>query len=299
MSVDTTSPLQTQLIQLLKLYSDFGITTAVSENESNHFAYIPPKTQHPPLQKNQAISRAAHASSVSITTTAPSIPAAPPSHPTAIMRKAIANTMPENQLAAIQNCTSLEELRTLMSTFEGCNLKQTATNMVFADGNPQAKIMLIGEAPGADEDREGRPFVGLSGQLLDRMLKTVDLSREKNIYISNIIPWRPPGNRQPTPQEISLCRPFIQRHIELINPKILILVGGVATKTILNAADGIMKLRGQWHAYSSSGLPAPIKTMATFHPAYLLRSPGQKAQVWRDLLMVKKEVLDLQSEGTL
>lgn len=299
MSVDTTFPLQTQLIQLLKLYGDFGITTAVGENQSNHFAYTPPKLQPQHLQRQQVTPRSASVPSASIgTPSTPSTETLPPP-PLIPVRKTIVNTMPADQLAAVEKCMSLEELRTLISAFEGCNLKQTATNMVFADGNPQAKIMVIGEAPGADEDREGRPFVGLSGQLLDRMLKTVGLSRENNIYISNIIPWRPPGNRQPTPQEISLCRPFIQRHIELINPKILILVGGVATKTILNAADGIMKLRGQWHAYSSAGLPAPIKTMATFHPAYLLRSPGQKAQVWRDLLMVKKEVLDHQSQGTL
>ena len=177
-----------------------------------------------------------------------------------------------------------------MASFEGCSLKLTATNMVFADGNPQAKIMVVGEAPGADEDKQGLPFVGLSGQLLDRMLATIGLSRKENLYISNIVPWRPPGNRQPTTQEIALCQPFIERHIELINPKILILVGGISAKTILRSSEGIMKLRGQWHTFQTAQLRDPIKTIATFHPAFLLRSPGQKAQVWADLLLVKKYV---------
>jgi uracil-DNA glycosylase len=193
-----------------------------------------------------------------------------------------------------QSCQSLAELRQALQNFEGCALKHTATNLVFADGNPQAKVMVVGEAPGADEDRQGLPFVGLSGQLLDRILATIGLNRT-NVYISNIVPWRPPGNRQPTTQEIALCQPFIERHIELVNPQLLILVGGVSAKTLLQTNEGIVKLRGRWQSYQSAGLMAPIKALATFHPAYLLRSPGQKAQVWKDMMLIQDTLRSSQS----
>lgn len=186
-------------------------------------------------------------------------------------------------------CQSLEELQQAMQAFDGCALKLTATNLVFADGNPKSKIMVIGEAPGADEDRQGKPFVGLSGQLLDRALATIGLNRE-NLYISNIIPWRPPGNRPPTSEEIAICQPFIERHIELVNPQVIVLVGGVSAKTLLNTNEGILRLRGQWHPYESPGLAQPIKALATLHPAYLLRSPGQKALVWQDMQILEDEI---------
>lgn len=181
---------------------------------------------------------------------------------------------------------TLEELRTIVSNFEGCPLKALATHTVFSDGNPQANVMFVGEAPGADEDAKGLPFVGISGQLLDRMMKAIGLDRT-SAYIGNIVPWRPPGNRQPSPAEISLCLPFIQRQIELAKPEILVLVGGTAVKSLLGRNDGITKLRGQWYPYQTQGLGTPIKAMATFHPAYLLRSPGQKREAWRDLLMIQ------------
>ena len=185
-----------------------------------------------------------------------------------------------------QSARTLAELRNALEKFEDCPLKKTATHLVFADGNPDASIMVVGEAPGADEDRLGVPFVGVSGQLLDRAFAAIGLDRTK-IYISNILPWRPPGNRQPTPHETALFLPFIERHIELVSPEILILVGGTAAKTLLKTNEGIVKLRGKWHAYLSPELKKPIKTLATFHPAYLLRSPGQKRFVWLDLLSVK------------
>lgn len=182
---------------------------------------------------------------------------------------------------------TLDELRTIVKNYDGCPLKKTATNTVFSDGNPQAKIMVIGEAPGADEDRQGLPFVGLSGKLLDRMFAAIGLDRT-TIYITNIIPWRPPGNRQPTTSETNLCLPFVERHIELISPEFLILVGGTSAKTILQSTEGIMKLRGKWLSYQTSGMTKPIRTLATFHPAYLLRAPGQKRLAWLDLLMLKQ-----------
>lgn len=182
--------------------------------------------------------------------------------------------------------TSLDELREAMRRFEGCPLKHTAMNLVFGDGNPQAKVMFVGEAPGADEDRQGKPFVGVSGKLLDRMLAAIGLDRS-SAYISNVLPWRPPGNRSPTSDEIASCLPFIERHIELVDPAVLVLVGGIAAKALLGRNDGITRLRGQWFDYSSFRLPRPVPAIATFHPAYLLRSPGQKRLAWRDLLAIR------------
>jgi DNA polymerase len=204
------------------------------------------------------------------------------------MKKLIPST--GNLLA--QQCQTLDDLRQALQEYNDCPLKFTATNLVFSDGNPNAKVMVIGEAPGAEEDIQGKPFVGLSGQLLDRMFATIGLSRQSNLYIANISPWRPPANRQPTSQEIAQCLPFVQRHIELINPQVLILVGGVSAKAVLNTNEGIMRLRGSWQNYTSPGLAAPIKCIATFHPAFLLRSPGQKAQVWQDLLLIQQEIFN-------
>jgi DNA polymerase len=184
---------------------------------------------------------------------------------------------------------SMEELAERLRSFEGCSLKKTATNTVFGDGNPESPIMFVGEAPGADEDRLGRPFVGVSGQLLDRMLAAIGLDRD-SAYISNILPWRPPGNRNPTPAEILLCLPFVERQIELVAPHILVLVGGTAAKTLLSRKEGIMKLRGQWFDYASPGLSCPVKARAIFHPAYLLRSPAQKQKAWQDLLEIRSEM---------
>ena len=185
--------------------------------------------------------------------------------------------------------TNVAELEAAVAGFDGCALKATATRLVFADGNRAAKIMMIGEAPGADEDRQGKPFVGVSGQLLDRMLAWIGLDRTTT-YITNILFWRPPGNRPPTTAEIAACLPFVERHIELVQPQILVLVGGASAKALLNTQDGIIKLRGKWFEFSRPGLPRPIPAIATFHPAYLLRTPGQKREAWKDLLAIKRRL---------
>lgn len=178
---------------------------------------------------------------------------------------------------------SLAELRAALERFEGCDLKKTATNLVFADGNPESRVMLLGEAPGADEDRQGRPFVGVSGQLLDRMLAAIGLDRG-SVYISNILFWRPPGNRTPTPAEVAACLPFVERHVALVRPTHLLLLGALAAKTLTASNDGILKLRGRWFDLAPGDLPAPVPALATLHPAYLLRQPAQKRLAWRDLL---------------
>ena len=182
----------------------------------------------------------------------------------------------------------LAGLRESLAVFEGCPLKQTAKNLVFGEGNPNASVMFIGEAPGADEDREGRPFVGVSGRLLDRMMASIGLDRDL-AYITNILPWRPPGNREPTPAEVTACLPFIQKHIQLVAPSVLVLVGGTAAKTLLTRKEGIMRLRGRWLEYKPAETVDSIPALATFHPAFLLRSPAQKSNAWRDFLMIKKK----------
>ena len=187
----------------------------------------------------------------------------------------------------VADIQTIEALREVVASFDGCNLKRTAKNTVFADGNPQADIMFIGEAPGRDEDLQGLPFVGRSGQLLDRMLAAIGLTRE-NAYISNVIPWRPPGNRAPTPQETEICRPFIERHIELVKPKVIVMLGGSSAKTLLKTTDGIMRLRGKWNEISTEN--SKTKAMPTLHPAYLLRQPAHKRLAWQDFLQIKKEL---------
>jgi len=182
--------------------------------------------------------------------------------------------------------TSLEELRGVIERFDGCPLKQGAKTTVVFDGQIDAPVMIIGEAPGADEDAAGKPFIGRAGKLLDRMLATVGLSRRENVYITNCIYWRPPGNRDPSPAELQVCRPFLARQIELKAPKLLLTAGKFATQTMLGAEDGIMRLRGRKLEYRQDGLPAPIPCIPMLHPAYLLRRPGDKARAWDDLLTI-------------
>jgi uracil-DNA glycosylase family 4 len=186
---------------------------------------------------------------------------------------------------AARTAPSLQALRAMLEQFEGCALKSTATRLVFADGNPQARVMFVGEAPGREEDIEGLPFVGRSGQLLNRMIAAIGLDRN-SAYIANVIPWRPPGNRTPTPQETQVCLPFIQRQIELVNPDVLVTLGNPSTQTLLSTRDGIMKTRGRWFDYDTG--TRKIKAMATFHPAYLLRSPSYKRLAWQDLRAIAK-----------
>jgi uracil-DNA glycosylase family 4 len=186
---------------------------------------------------------------------------------------------------AARAATSLEELREILARFEGCALRATATQLVFADGNPRSRVMFVGEAPGRDEDLAGLPFVGRSGKLLDRMMAAIGLDRS-SAYIANIVPWRPPGNRTPTPQESAICLPFTLRQIELANPDILVCLGGPAAQTLLNVKGGITSIRGRWFRYQTGS--REIRSLATWHPAYLLRQPLQKRLVWRDFLALKK-----------
>ncbi|MGB6175510.1 MAG: uracil-DNA glycosylase, partial [Methylocella sp.] len=220
-------------------------------------------------------------------------PAAPPEtievcrrgvpHPAAVPAEAIA----ARDAAAAKD---LDDLRERFSRFDGCGLKATATRLVFGDGNPGAEIMFIGEAPGADEDREGVPFVGCAGRLLDKMLASIGLGRGK-AYIANVVPWRPPGNRTPTPLETAACLPFTRRQIELVDPQILVCLGAASAQTLLGGKAGVMRMRGRWFAYAAGGKEIPA--LAMLHPAYLLRQPAQKKLAWQDLRMLGKEIARL------
>jgi DNA polymerase len=280
-------------LELLRWHLENGVDIALDDAPVNHFALQPtqsraaampdrkPAAPQPPQPRERALAERRPVS------------AAPPA-------PAMANAaMPGDE--AIKSARelsaaagSLPELREAMGRFEGCNLRLTAKNLVFADGNPQARVMLIGEAPGRDEDEQGLPFVGKSGQLLDRMLAAIGLDRT-SVYITNVIAWRPPGNRTPTPQETEICRPFVERHIELADPEILVLMGGPAAKTILETTLGITQIRGKWTKVKIGG--REIDTLPMLHPAYLLRQPAQKKLAWQDLLKLKAR-LDARRNAT-
>lgn len=231
-----------------------------------------------------ALDRAAARAPVDAPATPPRPPAAPPIAPPAAPVQAEAAT-----LAA--GADSLEALRAAMGRFTGSPLRDTATNLVFADGVAGAPVMVVGEAPGAEEDRLGRPFVGASGQLLDRMFASVGLSRAENLYITNILPYRPPGNRTPTDAEMSLFLPFVLRHVALARPRLLVLAGGVAAKGLLRQREGITRLRGRWHQVSLLDGQV-IPALPTLHPAYLLRNPLAKRDAWADLLLLRRGIED-------
>lgn len=243
-------------LALLEWQAELGVTDAIGDSPVDRFA-LPDKLAAP----GGAVQPGAQP---------PAVPAAPP--------VALPEADPvEEAEAAARAAGSLDALRAALDAFAHCELKRGARNLVFSDGVPGARVMLIGEAPGRDEDREGRPFVGRAGQLLDRMLAAIGLSRADSVYITNVLPWRPPNNRDPLPAEIAMMRPFLRRHVELAAPEIVVLVGNHACQAVLDR-KGITRLRGTWaEAYGRPALPV-------FHPAYLLRTPAAKREAWADLL---------------
>jgi uracil-DNA glycosylase len=256
--------------QLLAFYLEAGVDCALGDVPVDRLAEPEPPAHLRELPAPAQLVRAMPA---------PAIPLAraeaPPAPDAAIASaRDLARTAP-----------TLDALRELMQKFDGCALKSTATQLVFADGNPKARVMFVGEAPGRDEDIEGLPFVGRSGKLLDRMIGAIGLDRTK-VYIANVIPWRPPGNRTPTPQETLVCLPFIQRQIELVDPDVLVTLGNPSTQTLLGTREGIMRTRGKWFDYDTG--TRVIRALPTFHPAYLLRSPAYKRFSWQDLRTIAK-----------
>jgi uracil-DNA glycosylase len=258
--------------QLLAFYLEAGVDCALADEPVDRLAE--PDMVAAPVIRESAPPRAIREIAP------PPMAAVPRSEITPAPEAAIASAR-----EAARTAPTLEVLRALLENFDGCTLKNTATRLVFADGNPEARIMFVGEAPGRDEDIEGLPFVGRSGKLLDRMIAAIGLDRSK-AYIANVIPWRPPGNRTPTPQETQICLPFIQRQIELVNPDVLVTLGNPSTQTLLSTREGIMKTRGKWFDYDTGA--RTIRAMATFHPAYLLRSPSYKRMSWQDLRAIAK-----------
>ena len=196
------------------------------------------------------------------------------------------NEITKNIRKFLEKVESLQELKKLVEDFEECDLKKMATNTVFADGDENAEIMIIGEAPGNHEDLQGIPFCGDSGKMLNDMLEAIDIAREKS-YISNTIFWRPPGNRNPTTNEIEMCRPFVEKHVALKKPKLIIFVGSVAAQNMLKTKDVISKIRGKFLDYNNPYIKKPIKSIPIFHPSYLMRQPAKKRMAWEDILKIK------------
>ena len=270
---------------LLRWYVEQGVDEAIGEEPIDRFAAPPPP---PAAAAVAAVTPIAPATRAPTPLRAPPPPPAAPRGPVPLESPQLV----EDARALAEGCSTLAELEAAIRDFEGCALKRTAKNTVFADGTAGAPVMVVGEAPGADEDRLGKPFVGVSGQLMDRMMGAIGLSRDGGFYITNILFWRPPGNRTPTTTEQGMCLAFTRRHIELAKPKVLVLTGGVSVKAVLDTTEGITRLRGKWTSYTLSD-GTVIPTMPTFHPAYLLRTPVSKRQSWQDLLAIDKKLKEL------
>jgi DNA polymerase len=275
------------LSALLTWYRDAGVDIALGDEPVDRFEESRREAEArriaPPLA---AKAPNATASSPALNRPVPLPPERPRTEPAAqpMARPSATTVLPDaaavdNARAAAASAQSLDDLKAILERFDGCGLKQTARRLVFADGQPGARLMFIGEAPGRDEDEQGLPFVGRSGQLLDRMLGAIGLERAQ-CYIANVVPWRPPGNRTPTPQEVETCRPFVIRQIELVAPEIVVFLGGASAAALAGTSEGILKLRGRWLNPVIGG--AEYRAMATLHPAYLLRQPLQKRLAWRD-----------------
>ena len=284
--------------ELLAFYLDAGVDAPVGEVAVDRFADNAPTSSPPESGRSQS-----HAFPAAVRREAPSNNdptadrVARPGPPAPGKERTFTPAAPAAPEAAImaareaaRSAKNLEELRALLEAFEGCMLRATATRLVFADGNPQARVMFVGEAPGRDEDIAGLPFVGRSGKLLDRMMAAIGLDRAQ-AYIANVVPWRPPGNRAPTLQETAICLPFVRRQIQLVAPKLLVCLGGSSAQTLLGLKDGITRTRGQWFDYALDGVA--IKTLPMLHPAYLLRQPAQKRAAWRDLRTLARAVREM------
>ena len=285
-----SDPLTAESLALLKLYIDWGADEAI---ESTPQSRLGATAAPPPPVRLQAPAQPGFSEAPRPEATRAVAPPPPPASPRpAAPRIDLRKLGPMDQAAiesardSARNAQSLEELKAALARYDGVSLRKTATNLVFADGNPKAEIMLVGEAPGADEDRQGLPFVGVSGQLLDRMMAAIGYDRT-TFYITNVCFWRPPGNRKPTEAELAAQQPFVLRHIELVRPKVLVLVGGSSAQMLLGTTEGITRLRGKWFDYRSDGLDQPIPALPIFHPAYLLRQPELKREAWRDLLKLR------------
>lgn len=277
----------------LDWYALMGAVDAVEEEPSNHYlaasraaeTFVASPSGHPQSRPPRVADAARVKTAPRETTPARTRPAQTGIVPAALAPAADAL---QDARALARQCDSLAALERALERFEGCALKATATRLCFADGDRSARLMIIGEAPGAEEDRQGRPFVGQSGRLLDRMLACIGLDRRR-VYITNLLFWRPPGNRAPTAAEIAVCQPFLERQIELLQPELIVFAGGIAARALLGQKDGVTRLRGRRFVYHPADDASPIPAMVMFHPAYLLRQPAQKRLAWRDMLTIAIE----------
>ncbi|MBX9738452.1 MAG: uracil-DNA glycosylase [Beijerinckiaceae bacterium] len=297
-----TQPSEAELASILRWYVEMGVDVAVGDTPRDHFAEgaakaasqtvasVAPepslthesggRTQDPTTGRTAPVGRMIQATEPMPVRTAGGTSAVSPEQAQAQAR----------ELAA--GAQTLDALREALESFEGCALKRTASRLVFSDGDPAARIMLVGEAPGADEDRQGLPFVGRAGKMLDRMLDAIGLDRTK-VYIANVVPWRPPGNRPPTQPEIATCLPFIQRQISLVDPSLVVCVGNISAQALLGLREGITRTRGKWFELGSTdarGAPKRVPAMAMFHPSYLLRAPVNKRYAWQDIRSLKAHI---------
>ncbi|MCB1419568.1 MAG: uracil-DNA glycosylase [Notoacmeibacter sp.] len=279
------------LAGLLHFYRDAGVDWVLEEAPVDRFAESAARLAKPATTPSMAPSAGSVTQQRAQAPTAPASPAFAASADGDVAVPDEGQVLRARDLA--RGAATLDELRRLYMEFDGCNLKFAAKSFVFADGNPDADLMIIGEAPGRDEDLQGLPFVGRSGQLLDRMLGAIGRDRT-SAYITNVIAWRPPGNRTPTPHETEICRPFLERHIELMAPKAILTLGGPAAKAVTHSAQGIMRLRGNWITHRTPG-GMEIPVMPSLHPAYLLRNPAHKRFAWQDLLAVKMKLAGAES----
>ncbi|MGI6245008.1 MAG: uracil-DNA glycosylase [Pseudochelatococcus sp.] len=269
---------------LLDFYVEAGVDCTIADTPQDRFMQsAPPRRDAPAGERAPATQVAAAAREAAPRPSQRLSAGGPPAHEAA---GDVARAARDRAQAA----ATLDELRAALASFDGCGLKATARNLVFADGNPQARVMFVGEAPGRDEDIQGLPFVGRSGQLLDRMLKAIGIERATGAYIANVVPWRPPGNRTPTPQEAAACHPFIERQIELCDPDILVCLGGPSAQALLGVREGILRTRGRWFPYHTGR--REIRALATLHPAYLLRQPLQKRLAWQDFRALQKALAE-------
>ena len=279
-----------ELIAMLAWQLDMGIDEALLDH---------PQVDAVPLRLDQLLAVVAPAGDKDVSQTAMGGTALQPSEAVKMANSALANSgavhsedKTNTDSSALAGITSLVDLQSAMARLDDCPLKHTASNLCFADGNPGARLMIIGEAPGRDEDRMGVPFVGADGQLLDKMIASIGLDRA-SVYLTNLLPWRPPGNRSPTDEETAMLLPWLFRHVQLAKPEFVLLLGGAAAKLVLGSHDGIMKLRGRWRDVDfGDGVPRPV--LASLHPAYLLRSPAQKRLAFEDLLLLAKRLAAVQ-----
>jgi uracil-DNA glycosylase len=282
-------------VDMLQWYVSMGVNLPIDEIAHDRFAESAHESERE-RSKSAANAMASGQAYVQNTASAPPphlspAPRAPSSAAASALASPSASAVATEQAIArarelAQNAANLDQLRAALESFDGCGLKRTAHQLVFADGNPQAELIVIGDTPAADDDRSGLPFTGSAGHVLDRMLASIGYTRSTT-YLINVVPWRPPGNRTPTSHEIAICLPFMQRHLELVTPKAMLCLGAVPLQAVINVRDAITRVRGQWFDVhiGQSNIPA----MASLHPSFLLSQPAQKKNVWKDLRALKQK----------